>query len=290
MTWLIEPFEHAFMRQAFAASLLISLCCSLLGPHVVLRRMAFLGDALAHAALPGLVAAWMLGTSLFGGALAAGLITASGISWLGHRRLLREDTAIGVLHSGMLALGVLLISATSSFRDFSRMLFGNVFGISKMELTGIAAVALLIALLLRLFRKELLLTALDPAHAQVIGLSPGRIRTLLLFMLTLTVVTAIQAVGVVLTTALLVTPSASAVVVGAPLRSMWKIAFAISAGSSIIGLYASWHFDVSGGSAIVVCCSCCFAVMLAWQQFGRKKSRIPRRIREAGGDSSDTFR
>ncbi|MFM7037587.1 MAG: metal ABC transporter permease [Planctomycetaceae bacterium] len=288
MLWLIEPFEHGFMRQAFIASLLISLCCSLLGPHVVLRRMTFLGDALAHAALPGLVTAWLLGTSLFGGALAAGLVTASGISWLGQQRQLREDTAIGVLHSGMLALGVLLISATGSFRDFSRMLFGNVFGISDTELLGIAVLTLLIALLLRLFRKELLLTALDPAHAQVIGLSPARIRTLLLFLLTLTVVTAIQAVGVVLTTALLVTPSAAAVVLGVRLRSMWKVAFAISASSSFVGLCASWHLDVSGGATIVVCCSCSFLAALTRQHF-RQKAQSRSQIPDPGFNSTETF-
>ncbi|MBM3998804.1 MAG: metal ABC transporter permease [Planctomycetes bacterium] len=248
------------MRQALLASLLIGSTCSLLGVYVVLRRMAFLGDAVAHTTLPGLVIAHLNHWNLFLGAIVAAVVTALGIGWLSRGHRLREDTAIGVIFSGMFALGIVMISRVRSYRDFSHMLFGNVLGVTTADLVGISLVSFLVCAALLLVNKELMLTTVDPLHGESIGLSAERIRYLLLILLALTVVTGIQAVGVVLTTALIVTPAASASMITRRLDRMLLLAVGFSASSSVAGLYASYYLSISSGGAIVLACTILFGV------------------------------
>jgi len=262
MDWLTDPFEYAFMRSAFVMALLVGGTCAALGAYVVLRRMAFIGDALAHTALPGLVVAYLNGWSLFGGALVAGVVTALGIGWLSRREALREDTAIGILFTGMFALGIFLISRTSSFRDLTHMLFGNVLSVTTADLRLTAAIAALVLLVLVLLHKELELTSVDPTHAAVIGISPDLLRYVLLTLLALTVVAGIQAVGVVLISALLITPAAAASLLTTRLPRMMLLAGAIAVGSAVAGLYLSYYYNVASGAAIVLVCTGCFS--LAW--------------------------
>jgi ABC-type Mn2+/Zn2+ transport system permease subunit len=260
--WLGEPFHYTFMQTGLLASLLVGLTCATLGAYVVLRRMAFIGDALAHTALPGIVVAYLYNWNLSAGALVAGIITALGIGWLSRREVIREDTAIGVLFTGMFALGVLLVSSTRSFRDLTHMLFGNVLGVSNSDLLLFAGVAVLVTAGLWLFHKELELTSYDPVYAASIGLRADLVRYGLLALLALTVVIAIQAVGVLLTMALLITPAAAASLVTNRLLRMMLVAVGITVGSSLVGLYASYYANVSSGAAIVLTCVACFA--LAW--------------------------
>jgi ABC-type Mn2+/Zn2+ transport system permease subunit len=261
MHWLIEPLQYGFMRQALVAGLLVGTTCSLLGVYVVLRRLAFLGDAVAHTTLPGLVIAYLNRWNLLLGALVAALVTALGIGCLSRRERLREDTAIGVLFSGMFALGIVLISGTKSYRDFSHILFGNILGVTNGDLVGILLVGLVVVATLLAFHKELVLTSVDPLHAQVIGLSADKVRYLLLISLAMSVVTAIQAVGVVLTTALLVTPAATASLLTKRLQRMFGLATLFSAIGTVSGLYASFYLGVSSGGAIVLACTLLFGVV-----------------------------
>ena len=260
--WLIEPLEYAFMRSGLLAALLVGLTCATLGVYVVLRRMAFIGDALAHTVLPGLVVAYLNSWNLFGGAVVAGLLTAMGIGWLSRRQEIREDTAIGILFTGMFALGILLISTVRSFRDLSHILFGDILGVTSLDLALIAGVAVLVLSVLALLHKELELTSFDPMHAEVMGLRADVVRYGLLVLLALTVVVGIQAVGVVLTNALLITPAATAALLTDRLPRMMVIAALIAMVSGLIGLYASYYFSVSSGAAIVLTCTACFS--LAW--------------------------
>ncbi|MFQ5692719.1 MAG: metal ABC transporter permease [Nitrospinota bacterium] len=262
MSWLTEPFQFAFMWTALLAAALVGVTCATLGVYVVLRRMAFLGDAVAHAALPGIVVAYLRGWSLFGGAVVAGLLTALGIGWLSRRGTVREDTAIGIVFTGMFALGILMMSAARSFRDLAHMLFGNILGVTAGDLTLIAVVAFLVLGALATFSKELVLTSVDPAYAEVIGLRPDRLRYLLLVLVALTVVAGIQAVGVVLTAALLITPPAAAALLTQRLAPMTAIAALIAVLSSAAGLYASFYWSLATGPAIVLACTICFG--LAW--------------------------
>jgi ABC-type Mn2+/Zn2+ transport system permease subunit len=256
--WLIDPLSYPFMQTGLLATVLIGVTCATLGVYVVLRRMAFLGDALSHTVLPGLVVAYLNGWSLSVGALGAGLLTALGIGWLSRREMLREDTAIGVLFTAMFAAGVLLASTVRSFRDFSHLLFGNVLGVTLTDLALFGVVAGLVVLTLAAFHKELELASFDPIYAESIGLRPDLVRYGLLGLLALTVVTAIQVVGVLLTSALLITPAAAASLVTTSLPRMMLIATTIAVASSVIGLYVSYYLSVSSGAAIVLTCTACF--------------------------------
>ena len=262
MDWLIEPLQYPFIQTALAAAALVGLTCAALGVYVVLRRMAFIGDALAHTTLPGLVVAYLNGWNLAAGALLAGLLTAFCIGWLSRREEIREDTAIGILFTGMFALGILLISTARSFRDLSQMLFGNILGVAPGDLLLIGGVAAGVLLALRLFHKELELTSFDPAYAESIGLRPDLLRYGLLALLALTVVTAIQAVGVVLTNALLITPAAAASLLTVRLPRMMLLSALFAVSAAVAGLFISYHFRVSSGAAIVLTCTALFG--LAW--------------------------
>ncbi|MDQ3386036.1 MAG: metal ABC transporter permease [Actinomycetota bacterium] len=251
------------MRTGLLAAVLVGVTCAVLGVYVVLRSMAFIGDALAHTVLPGLVAAYLLGLNLLGGAVVAGVATALGIGWLSRRGTVREDTAIGITFTGMFALGVLLMSTADSFRDFSHMLFGNILGITRLDVVLIGVLAFVVLVLLFVFHKELELTSFDPAHAKAMGLSPDTVRYGLLILLSLTVVAGIQAVGVVLISALLITPAAAASLLTRSLPRMMVISATIAVVSGIVGLYASYYLDVASGAAIVLACTTCFIVASA---------------------------
>jgi manganese/iron transport system permease protein len=271
--WLIAPFRFGFMQTALLAAILIGLACASIGVYVVLRRMAFIGDALAHTVLPGLAVAYLNQMNLFVGALIAGVLTALGIGWLSRRDAIREDTAIGIMFTGMFALGVLLISTVRSFRDLTHILFGNILGVTVDDLILIAIITAVTLLLLFLFHKELELTSFDPIHAEVIGLRADRLRYLLLILLAFTVVTSIQVVGVVMTSALLVTPAAAAALLTNRLPRMIGIAIVIAVVSGIVGLYASFYADVSSGAAIVLASTGMF--FLAWALHGIRHRAIP---------------
>ena len=269
MNWLIDPFRYGFMQTAALAAILVAITCATLGVYVVLRRMAFIGDALAHTVLPGLVIAYLNSWNLFGGAIVAGIATALAIGWLSHRQEVREDTAIGILFTGMFALGVLLISTVRSFKDFTHMLFGYILGVTDQQLWIIAIIALVVVVVLALFHKELELTSVDPTYAEVIGLQASKMRYLLLVLMALAVVSAIQAVGVVLTSALLVVPAAAASLLTKRLLPMMLLAVTIALFASFAGLYASFYLDVASGASIVLACIVCFMLAWVWQAIRR---------------------
>lgn len=272
--WLLEPLTYNFMQSGLLAAVLVGLTCATLGVYVVLRRMAFIGDALAHTVLPGLVIAYLNSWNLAGGALAAGLATALLIGWLSQRQEMREDTAIGIVFTGMFALGILLMSTVGSFRDFTHMLFGNILGVTNSDLLFIGSVALVVLTLLALFHKELELTSVDPGYAAVIGLRVHWLRYLLLCLLALAVVSAIQAVGVVLTSALLVTPAAAASLLTHRLTRMMALAGLFAIMSGVVGLYASYYGSFSSGAAIVLVCTIFFGLAWAGRRLIEKSAAV----------------
>ncbi len=258
--WLAAPFHYSFMQSGFLAVLMVGITCAVLGAYVVLRRMAFIGDAIAHTALPGVVIAYLKGFNLFIGALVAGLFTALGIGWLSGREAMREDTAIGVLFTGMFALGILIISTTRSFRDFSSMLFGDILSVTAFDLILIAVLTGIVLIVVALFYKELELTSVDPSYSAVIGLRADWMRNVLLVLLALAVVCGIQAVGVILTVALLVTPAAAASLLTRNLFRMMILSSVFAVSSGFIGLYASFYANVNSGAAIVLTGTGWFAI------------------------------
>lgn len=260
---LLEPFGWTFMRSGLLAAVLVGVTCACLGVYVVLRRMAFIGDALAHTTLPGLVIAYLVGWRLDVGALAAGLLTAGAIGWLAGKRAIREDTAIGIVFTAAFALGVLIMSHAHAYRDLSHMLFGDILAVTGPDLALMAVVAAIVLGALAVLHKEIELTSLDPAYAASIGLAPGRMRYALLMLLALTVVVGIHAVGVVLTSALLVTPAAAAAMLTDRIPRMMLTAAAIATLSGAVGLYASYYADVASGPAIVLAATAAVAVAAA---------------------------
>jgi ABC-type Mn2+/Zn2+ transport system permease subunit len=272
MNDLLAPFQLPFMQHGALAAVLVGTTCAVLGCYVVLRRMAFIGDAIAHTTLPGVVVAYVYGFNLFIGALVAGLVTAIGIGWLSRREEVREDTAIGVLFTAMFALGILIMSRTrNNFRDFSHMLIGNLLAVSTSDLISITLIAAAVLITLALFHKELELTSVDPTYARAVGLRADWMRNLLLILLSLAIVVGIQAVGVIMISGLLITPAAAASLLTRSLPRMMLLAIFIAVSSGIAGLYESLKWDVQPGPAIVITSAGWFALIYLSRQIARRK-------------------
>jgi manganese/iron transport system permease protein len=251
--WLLAPLAYGFMQRGMLAGVIVGVLCAVIGCFVVLRSMAFIGDAMAHAVLPGVAVSYLLKGDLFVGALGAALAVALGIGALSRRGAVREDSAIGILFAAALSLGVLLISSMRTYAvDLSHILFGNVLGVSVRDLvlTGSTAAVVLAAVLL--LYKELVVVSFDPVLAATLRLPAERLRMTLLVLLALTIVVSLQTVGIGLVSALLVTPAATAHLLTRRLPRMMAIAAAIGVASSVIGLYASYYLDVASGAAIVL--------------------------------------
>jgi len=259
--WLAEPFTLAFMQRALLASLLVGVVCSVLGCYVVLRSMAFLGDAMAHAILPGVAVAYLLDANLLVGALVAALAVAAGIGVVSRGGRFKEDTAIGILFAAALSLGVVLISTIRSYAtDLTHIMFGNVLAVTRGDLVLTAALAAAVLLTVLAMYRELLLVTFDPVLAHTIGRRPGLMRNLLLVMLAVTVVVSLQTVGVGLVAAMLVTPGATAYLLTRRLPAMMAVAALIGALSSVAGLYFSYYLNVASGAAVVLTATAFFVL------------------------------
>lgn len=262
MEWLVEPLGYAFVVRGLVAGILAALACATLSAFVVWRGMAFVGDALAHAILPGIVVAYILGISLFVGALGSAVLAVIGIGLFSRRGHLREDTAIGVIFAGFFALGIFMLSRMVSSQDLSHILFGNILGVAGGDLIAMAVVVAIVILGVAAGFKELLVTSFDPSHAVAIGLSPELLRYGLLMLLALTTVVAIQTVGVVLVLALLVTPGAAASMVSRNMVQIMVLSVVFAVSATLIGFYASYYWNVASGSAIVLALTGFF--LFAW--------------------------
>ena len=257
--WFTNPLTYAFMQRGLLAALMVGVLCAVIGCYVVLRSMAFLGDAMAHAVLPGIAIAYLLSANLTVGALIAAMVVALGISLLTRQGAVKEDTAIGILFTAALALGVALISSIRTYAvDLSHILFGNVLGVSKGDLWLTAGIGLLVFTVMALSYRPFLLISFDPVLAATLRLRVEFFRTLLLVLLALTIVVSIQTVGVGLAAAMLVTPGATAYLLTRRLPSMMALSGLIGAVSSVIGLYASYYLNVASGAAVVLTASLFF--------------------------------
>jgi manganese/iron transport system permease protein len=260
--WLVDPFAYAFMQRALIEVILMGAVTGAIGTYVVLRGLSFIGDALSHAIFPGVVIAFLLGRSVFLGALAFGLLTSASIVVLATTRRVKEDSAIGVLFAGSFALGVVLISTTRNYsRDLAAFLFGNVLGVTTTDIALSATVGGLVLLLLVLFHKELLLVAFDREAAQAMGVPVFWVNLLLLAMVSLTIVVSLSAVGNILVVAMLVTPAATARLLTDRLPIMLGLSAAIGAVSGVVGLVISYHANVAAGGTIVLVATVLFGLV-----------------------------
>ncbi len=261
MSWLVLPMQYAFMQRGMIAAVLVGLLCSVVGTYVVLRSMAFLGDALAHAILPGVAIAYLVGGNLLVGALIAAVLVALGIGFFTRGGTVREDTAIGILFSAALALGVALISSIRSYAvDLSHIIFGNVLGVGPADLWLIAGLTLVVLLVVVILFRPLFVVSFDPVMAKTLRLPVTLLSNLLLVLLALTIVVSLQTVGIGLVAAMLVTPGATAYLLTRRLAPMMAIAALIGVVSSIIGLYLSYYLNIVSGSAIVLVATAFFLI------------------------------
>ena len=263
MEQLLEPLEFAFFQRALVASVLAGLVCAVVGSYVVLKGMAFIGDAIAHAAFPGVVAAFIFGGPYVVGGGIAAFLTAISIGWVSRRARLRVDTAIGVLFAGTFALGVLMFSSIEGFvGELMNFLLGNVLAVAQNELYALLLLGGAVLAIVALLWKELLYSTFDPQGAAASGLPVGPLEYLFLGLVAVTIVVSIQAVGIILVVAMLVTPAATAQLLTVRFSRLMAGAALIGSGTAVAGLSLSFWFDVASGATIVLTQSLIFALTL----------------------------
>lgn len=259
---LVEPLQFGFMQRAMVAAVVLGIVAGVIGSFIVIRGMAFLTDALAHAVLPGVAVAYIVGglnnPLLSLGAFVMGGISALVIGFLTRGGRLKEDTAIGFVFTTMLALGIGIISLRKDPADLNHILVGNILAVSDTDVALIVAVSVTVMLIVFAFYKELVLNTFDPGLARTLRLPSEALRYLLLMLLTLTIVISLQVIGVTLIAALLVTPGAAAFLLTKRLPTMMLIAAIIGAGSGAIGVLLAWHLSVAPSASIVLVISVVF--------------------------------
>ncbi len=269
LEWLMTPLTYEFMQRGLLASVMVGVLCAVVGCYVILRSMAFLGDALAHAILPGVAVAYLLEINLMVGALAAAVLVALGIGFVSRQGVIKEDTAIGILFAASLALGVALMSTVRTYAvDLTHILFGNVLGVSTVDLWLTTGAGIIVLTTITLLYKPFLVVSFDPILAATLRLPINLLRNIMLILLALTIVVSIQTVGVGLVAAMLVTPSATAYLLTRRLPSMMLLSAGLGAFSSVAGLYLSFYINIASGAAVVLIATALFvlAFLLAPQR------------------------
>jgi ABC-type Mn2+/Zn2+ transport system permease subunit len=267
MGLLVDPLGYPFMVRGLLAVVMVGIVCATVGTYVVLRGMAFFGDALAHAILPGVAVGYLVSSgargSVFWWGLGTAILTAVGIGAVGKVAQVKEDTAIGIIFAGMFALGIALISSARSYAvDLAHFLFGDVLGVSQGDLwlTGVLGGVVLLTVLA--LYKEFLVLSFDPVLAVTLRLPSSLLHYLLLVLIALAIVVSLQTVGVALMVAMLVTPAATAYLLTRRLPTMMALAACIGALSGVVGLYLSYYISVASGAAIVLVCTAFFLLTL----------------------------
>lgn len=256
-TYIVEPFQYEFIQRALIASLMVGISCGLIGTYIMLRRLSLIGDALAHAVLPGVVIGFMVAgkspLSLFTGALTAGILTSVLISFVERNSKIKEDTSIGIIFTGAFALGILLVSQLKQVHiDLSSYLFGDVLGVSDSDIIMSSIITVFIILSVILFYKQLLVTSFDPTMAYIIGISTAVVHYFLMTLLSMSIVAGLQSVGVILIIAMLITPPATAFLITDKLKKLLILSCLFGVLSSVIGLYLSYHLNFASGASIVL--------------------------------------
>ena len=265
MDLILEPLGTTIFIRALVASALVGIVCAVVGTYVVLRGIAFIGDAIAHAGFPGVVAAYMIGIPFYLGAAVAAVSTALAIGWVTKRAGIRQDTAIGVLFAGTFALGVFLFSTIDGYvADLFSFLLGNVLAIGPEDLVALVVLGGGVVLVVALLWKELLYATFDPLGAAASGIPVDRLEYLFLALVALTIVVSLQAVGIILVVAMLITPAATAQLVTVRFTRLMLVAALVGIASSIAGLYLSYWLDVASGATIVLVQTATFLVVLAF--------------------------
>lgn len=264
MDWILDPLQYPFMQRALLAAVLVGLICPLVGGYVVVRGLAFFGDALAHSVFPGVVIAYLLGISLLLGGLAAGVLVAVAIGLVARRTTLDHQTSIGVVFPVAFAVGVLLLAGVPTFAtDLTHILFGNLLGVTAFDLAVTGTVAAVVVAFVAGRHRPLGMATFDPVAARLAGVPVAALDLALLVVLALVVVVAVQTAGTLLVLSLLVTPAAAAWLLVRSMRALLLLAASIGVVSAVLGAYASWYLAVPPGPAVVLAAAATFAMLAA---------------------------
>lgn len=249
---LLMPFQFPFMQQAFVIGLLVALPMGLLSPFMVLKGWSLMGDALSHAVLPGIVLAYLLGLPLAAGAFAAGMVCSISVGYLKENSRVKEDTVMGIVFSGMFGLGVVMFSMIESDLHLMHVLFGDILGVTWRDIAETGVIALVALGFVGLLRRDLLVAAFDPQHARAIGLPVRFYHYGLLAVLSLTIVGALKAVGIILAIAMLIAPGATAFLLTRRFDAMVAVSVLIATACAFLGVYLSFFIDSAPAPTIVL--------------------------------------
>jgi manganese/iron transport system permease protein len=279
IAFITDPMAYGFMQRGLVAAVLVGVLCAVMGTFVVLKGLAFIGDAVSHATFPGLVIAYMLGLPLYIGGAVAAVAVSLAIGAVSRGGRLRFDTAVGVLFAGSFAFGILLFSTIKNYvADLLGYLLGNVLGIGMGDLVQVAILGGVVLTIVLVLRKELLFSTFDPLGAAASGLPVARLEYMLLALLGVTIVVSIQAVGIIMVVAMLVTPAATAQLLVVRFNQMMALGAVLAAISAIVGLYASFYLNLASGASIVLVETIFFVVALL---IGPRSGLIARMSRRA---------
>ena len=258
--YVVGPFQYGFMVRALIVSVLVGVMCPVLGAYVITRGRAFMGDALAHSVLPGMVVAFLLGISPFFAAVPAGIVIALLMGSVSRFTGISEDTSIGIIFAGMFALGLVMLSrATNVNVDIEDLLLGQVLGVSRMDVFVSLGLTVVVMAGLYAFHRQLVYTTFDPVGAEVIGIRTNAVEYVLLALLALVIVIGIQAAGIVLVMAMLITPAATAYLLARRFVGVMVIGALVGGVSAVAGLYLSFHADLPSGPAMALVATVLFA-------------------------------
>ncbi|WP_339165444.1 metal ABC transporter permease [Siminovitchia sp. FSL H7-0308] len=260
MAFIQDLMTYEFLQKAFITSIIVGIICGVIGSFIVLRGMALMGDAIAHAVLPGVAISYMLGINFFYGAVATGALTSLGIGLISQNSRIKNDSSIGLVFSAAFALGIILITLAQSATDLTQILFGNVLSVRASDMWVTLIIGAVVVLVVVLFYKELLVSSFDETMAAAYGLKTRLIHYLIMVLLTLVTVASLQTVGVVLVVSMLITPASTAYLLTNRLSTMILLAAIFGALSSIIGLYFSFVYNLPSGPVIALATTAIFLV------------------------------
>lgn len=252
INFFTEPFQLELMRRALYAAIVIAIVCALFSCFLVLKGWSLIGDAISHAVLPGVVIAYLVGLPFIVGAFVSGIFCSLATGFIKNNSRIKEDTVMGILFSGMFAVGIVMVTKIHTNIHLSHILFGNILGITKNEFIFTVIISAVISIIILLKLKDFILFCFDATQAKVVGLPVTFLHYLLLSLLSLTIVTSLQAAGIVLVIAMLISPGITAFLLTKRFELMLVIAVFVSVIASVIGTIMSYHLDADTGPSIVI--------------------------------------
>lgn len=279
MEFFIEPFQYPFMQRAIIAAVIIGIACAILSCYMVLKGWSLMGDAISHAVLPGVVLAYVTAIPLTIGAFLSGLFCSFATGYLKEHSRIKEDTVMGIVFSGMFAVGLVIFASVDTDQHLMHILFGNILGITPDVLIQISAICLITITIMLVKQKDFMLYCFDPNQARIVGLPVALLHYGLLSILALTIVASMQAVGIILVVAILISPGITAYLLTRSFSRMITLAILFSVISSVIGTFISFHIDGATGPSIVLTQAVFFIIALLCNQI--KLAKIKRQTKPA---------